>query len=115
MILRYAVLAMWALLAALFIYLAIANPQPLTLTIFGSQLQTPLSLILLAPLAASLLAAVSTELVRAPRVASDRRKLEWAAQDAKLLAEVKSDREKQLEAKIATLETALKQALAKNK
>jgi uncharacterized integral membrane protein len=115
MIVRYAVLAMWALLAALFIHLAIANPQAATLAIFGSQFQTPLSLIILAAPALGVLAAVSTELVRAPKVESDRRKLEWAAQDAKLMAEVKSDREKQLEAKIATLETALKQALSKNK
>lgn len=115
MIVRYAVLAVWALLAALFIYLAIANPQPATLAIFGSQFKTPLSLIILTPLVLSLLAAVSAELVRAPKVASERRQREWAAQDAKLMAEVKSDREKQLEAKIATLEAALKQALAKNK
>ena len=37
----------------------------------------------------------------------------WRTQDAKLIAQVKSDREKQLEAKIATLETALKSALKK--
>ncbi len=38
---------------------------------------------------------------------------EWQQQDAKLAVEVQSDKEKQLEAKIATLETALKQALKK--
>lgn len=38
---------------------------------------------------------------------------EWKEQDAKLAIEVQSDKEKQLEAKIATLETALKQALGK--
>lgn len=38
---------------------------------------------------------------------------EWQAQDAKLAVEVQSDKEKQLEAKIATLEAALKQALKK--
>ena len=37
----------------------------------------------------------------------------WQEQDAKLALEVQSDREKQLEAKIATLESALKQALKK--
>lgn len=37
----------------------------------------------------------------------------WQEQDAKLAIEVQSDREKQLEAKIATLESALKQALKK--
>lgn len=38
---------------------------------------------------------------------------EWQEQDAKLAIEVQSDKEKQLEAKIATLEAALKQALKK--
>ena len=41
------------------------------------------------------------------------KKLEWQAQDVKLMASVASDREKQLEAKISTLEVALKTALKK--
>jgi len=39
------------------------------------------------------------------------KKLAWEAQDAKLMASVASDKEKQLEAKITTLEAALKTAL----
>lgn len=38
---------------------------------------------------------------------------EWQSQDAKLALEVQSDKEKQLEQKIVTLEAALKQALNK--
>jgi uncharacterized protein YlxW (UPF0749 family) len=38
---------------------------------------------------------------------------DWQKQDAKLASEINSDREKQLEAKIATLEAALKSALKK--
>lgn len=38
---------------------------------------------------------------------------EWQGQDAKLLKEIQTDKEKLLEAKIATLEAALKQALRK--
>ncbi|MBX9572487.1 MAG: hypothetical protein K2X77_26565 [Candidatus Obscuribacterales bacterium] len=38
---------------------------------------------------------------------------EWQEQDQKLAIEVQKDKEKQLEAKIATLEAALKQALKK--
>lgn len=38
---------------------------------------------------------------------------EWQQQDNKLAIEVQKDKEKQLEAKIATLEAALKQALNK--
>lgn len=36
---------------------------------------------------------------------------EWQVQDAKLLKEIQTDKERLLEAKIATLEAALKQAL----
>src|SRR5215475_12403711 len=46
--------------------------------------------------------------------AEEKRLNAWQAQDAKLISEIKSDREKQLEAKIATLETALKASLKKN-
>ena len=38
----------------------------------------------------------------------------WQTQDAKLAANLTSDREKQLEAKISTLEVALEKALKKN-
>jgi hypothetical protein len=38
----------------------------------------------------------------------------WQAQDVKLAANLTSDREKQLEAKISTLETALEKALKKS-
>ena len=48
-----------------------------------------------------------------PKIKSEGVKSEWQVQDAKLAAEIKSDREKQLEAKIATLEAALSKALKK--
>jgi uncharacterized membrane protein YraQ (UPF0718 family) len=44
---------------------------------------------------------------------NQQKKLEWQAQDEKLMAAVTSDREKQLQAKISTLEAALKTALKK--
>jgi uncharacterized integral membrane protein len=44
---------------------------------------------------------------------NQQKKVEWQAQDVKLMASVASDREKQLEAKITTLEVALKTALKK--
>jgi hypothetical protein len=43
----------------------------------------------------------------------DQIKSDWQAQDAKLVASITSDREKQLESKISTLETALEKALRK--
>ena len=44
---------------------------------------------------------------------NQQKQVEWQAQDVKLMASVASDREKQLEAKISTLEVALKTALKK--
>lgn len=38
----------------------------------------------------------------------------WEAEDQKLISQVQSDREKQLEAKVATLEAALQRALKKD-
>lgn len=48
---------------------------------------------------------------RAKQKGQENKLAQWEAQDVKLAAEVKSDREKQLEAKISTLEAALKTAL----
>lgn len=45
--------------------------------------------------------------------ASTKALTKWEAEDQKLLTQVQTDREKQLEAKIATLETALQKALKK--
>jgi hypothetical protein len=45
--------------------------------------------------------------------ASSKALTKWEAEDQKLLTQVQTDREKQLEAKIATLETALQKALKK--
>lgn len=50
---------------------------------------------------------------RKKQVKSGKIQVEWQKQDEKLIKEITSDKEKQLEAKIATLEAALKQALKK--
>lgn len=46
---------------------------------------------------------------------SEQKQVEWQKQDHKLAKEIQSDKEKQLEAKILTLEAALKSALEKKK
>jgi uncharacterized integral membrane protein len=50
----------------------------------------------------------------AVHTASSQRLSEWQHQDEKLLQQVQTDREKQLEAKIQTLESALQRALKKS-
>ncbi len=47
----------------------------------------------------------------ASKAASEQKLVEWQQQDNKLAQQVQSDKEKQLEAKIATLEAALQKAL----
>jgi len=114
MLLRAAVVGVWVLFIVTGI-LAFTNLQAVPLVLFGAQVQAPLTAAILGPLVVGTLAGYALELAKKPKIQSEKRQLEWAAQDAKLMAEVKSDREKQLEAKIATLETALKQALGKSK
>lgn len=114
MLLRAGVVGLWAVCAAIAV-VALANSQPVPVALFGSQNQAPLAALIFGPMVVGVLAGYSLEAAKRPKLQSEKRQLEWAAQDAKLMAEVKSDREKQLEAKIATLEAALKQALAKNK
>lgn len=48
-------------------------------------------------------------------IKSEQNQIEWQKQDNKLAKEIQSDKEKQLEAKIQTLEIALKSALDKAK
>lgn len=56
---------------------------------------------------------ISARLACAGEKANEKRIEQWQSQDAKLALEVQSDKEKQLEAKIATLEAALQRALKK--
>lgn len=72
------------------------------------------ALALFAYLAGAALASVSFAPLLGSKHEQNVEKLkEWKEQDAKLALELQSDKEKQLQAKIATLEAALKQALGK--
>lgn len=89
--------------------------EPFIFQLMGSETGgTPGALILMSYVCGALLGGLSMlPFARGKQQENVAKLKEWQTQDAKLALEVQSDREKQLEAKIATLETALKQALKK--
>lgn len=92
--------------------MVIMNGTPVSANIFGAQINMTLGTgMLLAYLAACLAFGGAGLLLRQQKVVQDKTLAQWDAQDQKLLQSVQTDREKQLEAKIETLESALKQAL----
>ena len=101
-------------LLALSLVLILQNWQNVSLTAFSNTFQIPLAVIDLGCLFVGCIIGYSFNFALSKMRANAGRKLEWQAQDAKLAASIVSDKEKQLEAKIATLETALKNALKKN-
>ncbi len=114
---RYVFLSISALLAIAVLVISVQNGAVCALSLFGSTLQIPLGAVSAGTFVLGALAAVSLTKMQVKQVQVDQKLLEWKSQDAKLAVEVESDRVKQLEAKIATLETALDSALkrAKNK
>jgi hypothetical protein len=99
---------------ALSLIISAQNWQAVPLSLVGSAVNIPLGALPLVGIAAGAMLVSGAWLSRKAKVETSKAiQTEWQAQDAKLVASVKSDREKQLEAKIATLESALKQALKK--
>lgn len=111
MIVRYALLALGIMLALAFVGAGVLNGQMVNLSLVNWQGEVALMVIILGSLASGALLGTSIAQLKVGKVNQEKKKLEWDAQDAKLAASVKSDREKQLEAKIETLEAALKAAL----
>lgn len=112
---RYTIMAVGAVLALATTGAALSNWQPVSLSAFGFSGQLQLGCLLLLALISGTLAGWSLAQGMAVKQEKQDRKLqEWQTQDVKLMSQVQSDREKQLEAKIATLETALKSALKKS-
>ena len=101
-------------LVALLLILSFENMQFIQVIVFGIQCQTQLGLLIVLGLLLGGMNGFYLCQAVHNKQSPDKQKLEWQAQDAKLIAEVRTDREKQLEAKIQTLETALKQALKKS-
>jgi hypothetical protein len=91
------------------------SPQGLSLKLAGMEISTSIGFFLLISyLVGALIGSASlVPFLKGRQVENVAKLKEWQEQDARLAVEVQSDREKQLEAKIATLETALKQALKK--
>jgi hypothetical protein len=102
------------LVVALYAYGNLAE-QPLSFNLLGMALNaTPGLLVVVAYVAGAVIGTASMIPLIGSKGAENVAKLkEWQEQDAKLAVEVQSDKEKQLEAKIATLESALKKALQK--
>ncbi len=98
---------------AFLVLLALSNWQPTMLQLFGSAFTLPLGAVVILSLVIGFLAGVSDYLSMRRGAKQEQIKSDWQVQDAKLAASITSDREKQLEAKISTLETALEKALRK--
>jgi hypothetical protein len=92
--------------------LVIMNGAPVQANLFGAQLSMTMGTgMLVAYLLACLAFGGAACLLKREKVVQDKTLAEWNTQDQKLMQSVQTDREKQLEAKIETLESALKQAL----
>ncbi len=97
----------------LFWAITILNWQTVGLNLFGSASALPVGAGFILAGVFGATTALGAVLSLDKTKAYEQKKVEWQAQDAKLMASISSDREKQLEAKIATLESALKTALKK--
>jgi hypothetical protein len=96
------------------LYLAGSNLPPVALSGFGPPAPVSLATVVLLSYLCGLASVGSFWLSRKRREQRGEQKIaQWANQDQKLLAEIASDKEKLLEAKIATLDVALKTALRK--
>jgi uncharacterized integral membrane protein len=98
---------------AFFVLLALSNWQPFAWQLFGYTYPLPVGLLIIISLAIGFFAGISDYLSIIRGNKQEQIKSDWQAQDAKLVASITSDREKQLEAKISTLEIALDKALKK--
>jgi len=94
--------------------LAATNPATATLSLAGQSVGLSVGAVLSIGYLVGVVATLSLYLASARNTQAESKQLQqWQHQDAKLVAEVQTDREKQLEAKIATLEAALQRALKK--
>ena len=110
---KYLFLALALLATAATAFFAAYNIQTVPITLPGIHVDVSLALIAVKFYALGAVSAFSLWKIRSKKLKGQATQLQWQAQDAKLQAEIRSDREKQLEAKIATLETALGAALKK--
>ncbi len=93
------------------IYFCAVNTAVVPVNFFGKVWSVSLALIVAKLYIVGILCGLSVTRLRRREEKSEQKQLEWKAQDAKLAAEIQTDAVKLLEAKIATLETALDKAL----
>jgi uncharacterized integral membrane protein len=115
MIFYYAVLGIAAILGLVVIIVSVQNGQSVPFNLFGGSVQMPLGVSLAGAWIAGLVGSAAVWQNKISQVRSEKTLEKWEVQDQKLLKEVASDQVKLLEAKIATLETALTKALEKKK
>jgi uncharacterized integral membrane protein len=101
-------------LSLLLVAICLENQQLISLRIFVGTVAVPLAITALASGFAGTIIGASLFFALDRSRVNEERRLDWQAQDTKLMASIASDKEKQLEAKIATLEVALKNALKRS-
>lgn len=112
---RYINISIAAVVTILVLALSLTNLALVSFSLFGTVTQLPLAAPMLATFVLGGLAAAALTRTRVKEIQSEKKLLKWDSEDAKLAAEVKDDYVKQLEAKNATLDAALKAALKKQK
>lgn len=95
--------------------IAIAGPncQSVPLVLFGTQVSLSFCVIGFGMFALGCLSTLPMALNKAKEIKSEKIQVAWQQQDEKLKEELTNDKIKLLEAKISTLDAALKQALKK--
>lgn len=111
----YIVISLAALLGVAVIVLSFMNGQTVSFNLFGATTNIPLGAALSGAWISGLIGSAAVWQTKLADTRSEKKLEEWAAQDQKLAKEVASDTVKLLEAKIATLESALSKALEKKK
>lgn len=111
---RNAIIALSVILLLATFVVAAQNGAAVTVSLFGAALQAPLAVLIVAFFFAGMIAPMALWSVRTSKEATaGKTQLEWQKQDTKLIAEIESDKIKQLQSKIETLEAALDKALKK--
>ena len=95
------------------VYFAAVNTGNIQVNFLGKSWEVSLALIVIKLFLVGGVCALCVARLRRREEKTEQKQLEWKAQDAKLQAEIQTDAVKLLEAKVATLETALEKALKK--
>jgi uncharacterized integral membrane protein len=114
---RYIPIVIAGLLFLLVVAISVMNTAAVAFNLPGAVVNVPLGVISFGAYAIGLagVLAASQGTIKIKERISEQKQVEWQKQDEKLGKEVLTDKISQLEAKIQTLETALKSALDKKK